>query len=370
MVETPLFFFGTLLHRPLLDAVIGHSAHLEMHAARLPGYSVHAVKEGPFPGIIAQADSFADGVMVTGATARDLERLAYYESAFEYTLQKCVLDNGQVAQVYVPVSDVWTLQGTWDVESWARDWGEISVLSAREVMSYLGSRPAHEVGAMFAMIRARAWSHINARTSKHGALTLDGQVSITHHSRPYAKYFALDEYNLSHDRFDGTQSNEVMRAVFRAPDAALVLPYDPVRDCVLLVEQIRMGPLARGDRTLWQLEPIAGRLDPGEGPKAAARREALEEAGLSLGEMFDVAEAYCSPGNSSEFYYIYVAIADLAGDVTGIGGLESENEDIRSHIIGFETLMQMCDAQQLVNAPLIMSAYWLARHRERLRAMA
>ena len=40
--------------------------------------------------------------------------------------------------------------------------------------------------------------------------------------------------------------------------------HDPVRDRVLVVEQFRMGPYARGDRHPWQLEPIAGRIDGGE----------------------------------------------------------------------------------------------------------
>ena len=223
---------------------------------------------------------------------------------------------------------------------------------------------------MFPMIRARAWSRINAATSKHGARTLEGTVDIKNQRRAYAKYFALDEIELRHAQFDGSKSETVARAVFLAADATLVLPYDPVRDQVLLVEQVRMGPLARGDTVLWQLEPIAGRLDPGEGPQDAARREALEEAGLEIGVLHPVAEAYCSPGNSSEFYYIYVGIADLPPGTGRIGGLASEHEDIRSHVLCFDELMRMCADLQVANAPLVMAAYWLAHHRAGLRAAA
>ena len=147
-----------------------------------------------------------------------------------------------------------------------------------------------------------------------------------------------------------------------------MLPYDPVRDRVLLVEQIRMGPLARGDATCWQLEPIAGHIDPGETPQAAARREALEEAGITLGKLEPVANVYASPGNATEFFHIFVGLADLPDLITGTGGLASEGEDIRSHLMSFDELMALADAQALANAPLVASAYWLARHRERLRS--
>ena len=67
----------------------------------------------------------------------------------------------------------------------------------------------------------------------------------------------------------------VTRAAFVSGDAVTVLPYDPLRDRVLVVEQFRAGPQARGDAQAWQMEAIAGRIDPGETPEAsgaAARR--------------------------------------------------------------------------------------------------
>lgn len=365
---TPVFLFGTLQYRPLLTAVLGNADHVTMTPAKLPGFTVHAAAQGPFPTIQAQNGAVAEGLVVQGLTPQDHVRLEYYESVFGYAPAQVVLDTGAQAIAYFPQPDRGTPQGAWSLEDWVQNWGELSRRSAFEVMQYHHSKRPHEVAGMFPMIRARAWSQMNAAQSRHGVMTLDGDVEIAALRRPYAHYFAVEEYDLKHARFDGAWSPQVERAVFRAPDAALVLPYDPVRDCVLLVEQMRMGPLARGDHALWQLEPIAGRLDPGEAPEAAARREAVEEAGLTMGALVPVAETYCSPGNSSEFYYIYVGIADLPDTVAGLGGEAGEDEDIRSHIVGFERLMQLCDDLQLANAPLVMAAYWLARHRARLRA--
>jgi nudix-type nucleoside diphosphatase (YffH/AdpP family) len=188
--------------------------------------------------------------------------------------------------------------------------------------------------------------------------------------RPYVDFFALEEYDLRFRRYDGSMSECVTRAVFMATDAVIVLPYDPVRDRVLLIEQFRMGPQARGDAKPWQLEPIAGRVDAGETPETTAHREAAEEAGITLRSLHDVAHCYASPGCSTEFYDIYVGIADLPDGVVGVSGLASEQEDIRSYLFSFDALMALVDDMQAVNAPLVLAALWLARHRERLRKAA
>jgi nudix-type nucleoside diphosphatase (YffH/AdpP family) len=150
-------------------------------------------------------------------------------------------------------------------------------------------------------------------------------------------------------------------------DAVTVLPYDPVRDRVLLIEQFRTGPLARGDVAAWQLEAIAGRIDPGETPQDAARREAVEEAGLTLDTLIPVAGYYPSPGAISEFLYSYVALVDLPDGSAGIFGVEGEAEDIRGHLIPFAQMMDLVASGEIANAPLILTALWLQRERARLR---
>jgi nudix-type nucleoside diphosphatase (YffH/AdpP family) len=333
----------------------------------LPGFRVEAAKEGPFPVIRRDDTASVDGLVARGLTPDDLGRLDFYEGAFAYSREKAALEDGTSVEVYLPPEARFAGAGPWELARWVETWGALSVIAAREVMGWYGRKPADEIGRMFPTIRARAASTLRAANSLHGALTAHGEVEIAQRRHVYAKHFALDELQLRHSRFDGAMSDLLDRAVFRPPDAALVMPYDPVRDRVLLVEQVRMGPLVRGDRCVWQLEPIAGHIDPGESPEEAARREALEEANIALETLEPVAQSYTSPGNSTEFSYLFVALADLPDARAGQGGLDCENEDIRSHLVSFERLMELCDSQQIGNAPLLVASYWLARHRARLR---
>ena len=158
------------------------------------------------------------------------------------------------------------------------------------------------------------------------------------------------------------------RAVFVSSDAAIVLPYDPVTDRVLLVEQFRAGPNIRGDRYPWCLEPIAGLIDAGETPAQAALREAKEEAGLDLKGLELISQTYPSPGSSAEFFHLYLGLADLPASTDLIAGLATETEDIRSHIFTFSELMDHIDLGSFSVGPTVLAGLWLARNRDRLRA--
>ena len=363
-----LFFYGTLRHLPLLEIILGRAASdIQTSADGLSGYQALSVQNEPFPALTAMRDGVAQGLCVTGLSDADIARLNFYEGSFDYDLETVTLQSGQAAEVYLPTPGRWQTAGPWDLEAWKARWAEMSCHAAREVMGYFGSRSRAEIDGMFPVIRARATAKVNAARSLHGAGLLDGKVSIEAQTRVYSKFFALDELMVRHERFDGSLSDTLDRAVFVPVDAVCLLPYDPVRDRVLLVEQFRMGPLVRGDRSVWQLELVAGRIDAGESPEEAARREAHEEAGLEITGFEEIAQVYPSPGSSSEFYYILLALCDLPDTQAGVGGLACENEDIRSHILSFDALMDLCDSQQSANAAQTIAAYWLARHRERLR---
>ena len=240
-----------------------------------------------------------------------------------------------------------------------------------DIAALHGLEPAEAVAARLGPMAVRAASRARVMSAptalRFGAGPKD--VVVAERRQPYAKFFALEEYDVSWRRFDGGMSDSVTRAAFVSGDAVTVLPYDPRRDLVLVVEQFRAGPLARGDRQCWQIEAVAGRVDPGETPEAAARREAVEEAGLALSDLIEVARYYPSPGAVSEFIYSYVALVDLPDGVAGVFGMAEEAEDIRTHLLTFERLMTLVGSGEIENAPLILTALWLQRERGRLRTL-
>lgn len=369
-----LFFYGTLRDRDVLAAVLGHGLEsLDIREAVLPGFEVCAVAGQDFPFGRWRAGADAPGLLVSGLSGDDVARLDYYEGAYLYELQPArVLADGAPyeAEVFASDHEGWTPAGPWDLADWMARNSKLAVLAAREVMSYFGKRPATEVMPHYATIRIRAQSRLNARMRRPGGLSrksADRDIDVQSTRRPYLHFFMLEEHDLRFRRFDGTMSDPVERAVFVAADAVTVLPYDPDRDEVLLIEQFRAGPLGRGDPYPWCIEAVAGRVDPGESYEATAVRELGEEVGLKARSLEHIGGYYTSPGAFSEYLASFVAIADLVGFDGRIGGVQSEHEDIRTLVVPYERLMQALADGEIDNSPLIISAYWLAANRARLR---
>ena len=246
--------------------------------------------------------------------------------------------------------------------------GREDLALAQIIMAAYGHLPASQVRGRLGSLKVMAASRIRAEAATEpGLRRAQGDVTIQAVEPSHAGFFALDVLRLTHRRFDGSTSPTLRREVFLAGDAVTVLPYDPVRDRVLVIEQLRIGPLGRGDPLPWQIEAIAGRIDPGESPAAAARREAVEEAGLTLGQLEKVAEYYPTPGAVSEYLYSYVALCDLPDSAAGHFGSEEEAEDIRGQLLSHAELMTALARGEIGNAPLILTALWLDRERDRLR---
>ena len=93
---------------------------------------------------------------------------------------------------------------------------------------------------------------------------------------------------------------EIKRAIVQHGGSAVMMPVDE-RNRILLVRQYRLP--AR--QYLWELP--AGRLDEGETPLQAARRELMEETGYRARNWKKLTEFYPSPGFLAEKMTIYLA---------------------------------------------------------------
>ncbi|WP_212525756.1 NUDIX domain-containing protein [Actibacterium sp. MT2.3-13A] len=374
---TSLFLYGTLRYLPLLELVLGHGLEGgEITPARLAGYGVFWAGEECYPLIVERPGAAAEGLLVAGLAEADLARLDFYEGGFGYALSPVSVETAagpRAAQVYLPPAGGPEPGAAWDLGDWAARWGALTLLAAEEVMWAHGRRPAEAVVRRFPSIRARAQSRLNARRGGPATLRRDtrpGDVEILERREPYANFFAVEDYTVRYRQFDGSMGPAIHRSAFVSCDAATVLPYDPVRDRLLLIEQFRAGPLARGDAQCWSLEAIAGRIDPGETPEETLRREALEEAGLELGALLRCHGYYPSPGAKTEYIYSYLALTDLPDSAAGLGGLMHEGEDIRVHLVSYDRALALLESGEIENAPLVLSLLWLALNRDRLRAGA
>ncbi|MCT6515765.1 MULTISPECIES: ADP-ribose diphosphatase [Enterobacterales] len=181
----------------------------------------------------------------------------------------------------------------------------------------------------------------------------------------YKGFFRMTEYRFKHRLFEGGWSEEVKREVFERGNAGVLLAYDPNRDEVVLIEQIRI-PAYETSETPWLLEVIAGMVEQGERPDEVVRREAQEEAGVKVGRCEPIVSYLSSPGGTSERMHVYVGEVD-ATTAKGIHGLESENEDIRVHVVSREQAYQWVEDGIIDNAASVIALQWLQLHHISLR---
>ncbi|MEM7445151.1 MAG: NUDIX domain-containing protein [Pseudomonadota bacterium] len=178
-------------------------------------------------------------------------------------------------------------------------------------------------------------------------------------------FFQLDRLCLRHELFDGGWSEPLKREVLLRGLAVAVLPYDPRRDRVALIEQFRVGSAAAG-KPPWLVEIPAGIVEANETAEGVARREALEEAGLELREIVPIVEFMPSPGGSSEVVQIVAGRIDRE-TVDGLFGLADEGEDIRALYLSSEDAFDLIGSERLTASFTIIALQWLILNKERLR---
>lgn len=192
-------------------------------------------------------------------------------------------------------------------------------------------------------------------------------VEIIEKTVCYEGFFRIERYRLKHRLYNGSWSGEIVRELFERGHAAAVLPYDPVRDEVVLIEQFRVGALAAPGGP-WLMEIVAGVIDGDETTEDVVRREAVEEAGCTITELIPIRDYLVSPGGTSEMISLYCGRVDATG-VGGIHGLDEENEDIKVTVVSYNDALSLLDSGRINSASPIMAMQWLALNRERIRAL-
>jgi len=149
---------------------------------------------------------------------------------------------------------------------------------------------------------------------------------------------------------DAKEGFEIRRSVVRHAGSAVMMAVDEKKR-VLLVRQYRLP----AEKKLWELP--AGRLDPGEKPLEAARRELAEETGYRARKWTRMASFWVSPGYVQERMTIFLAQDLTAGEATPM-----EDERIEVRWFGRKELHDMIIAGKIEDAKTIIGYFmWRSR---------
>lgn len=186
-------------------------------------------------------------------------------------------------------------------------------------------------------------------------------VEIQSETTVYDGFFQVKQLTLKHRVFAGGWSDLMQRELFSRRPVGAVLPYDPIRDEVVLIQQFRVGCL--NQQNPWLLELVAGITEPNESVEDMIHREAQEEAGIELLELRKLFQYWVSPGGSSENLTLYCGRVDatLAG---GIHGLAHEHEDIKVITLSAQEAIDAIKTGAINNAATIIALQWLAMNKE------
>ncbi len=191
-------------------------------------------------------------------------------------------------------------------------------------------------------------------------------VEILETQTVWKGFFRMDRVRLRHRLFAGGWGQPITREVFERGHAAALLPYDPVRDEVVLIEQFRAAAMTAGAEP-WLVEIVAGIIEEGETAEDVARRETVEEAGCEVTDIVPIMDVFTTPGGSSERIAIFVGRVNTQG-VGGIHGLADEGEDIRVFTESLDAALARVASGGIVNVIAIAALQWLALNREEIQA--
>lgn len=184
-------------------------------------------------------------------------------------------------------------------------------------------------------------------------------LEILREETVYQGHFQLKKIFFRHKLFSGGMSGEVVRELLIKGAASAVIAYDPVRDSVVLVEQVRIGAYdPNSESSPWLVELIAGMVDTDESPEEVAIRESQEEAGLTVSNLQHAVSVWDSPGGTVERLHLFLGLVD-SSKVGGIYGLPEENEDILVHVVSREQAYQWVEQGKIDNVIAVVGLQWL-----------
>ena len=190
-------------------------------------------------------------------------------------------------------------------------------------------------------------------------LMIEEDVKIKHKNLVHDGFCHLERYEMQHRLFNGGWTPVYTRELMIKPSVVAALPYDPLCNKVVLIEQFRVGALGKNS-TPWLIEIVAGIMDRAftENYEELIRREMLEEAGLDIEALLPICDYLVTPGCSTEKVKLFCAKVD-SSKAPKFCGLASEHEDIKIHVVTTGEAFAAVRSGQINNAAAIIALQWL-----------
>ncbi|WP_102961026.1 NUDIX domain-containing protein [Mangrovicella endophytica] len=185
--------------------------------------------------------------------------------------------------------------------------------------------------------------------------------TVERRERLHDGFRPLEAVTLTHARLgaDGI-IGPVHREFLATGSVAIIIPYDPVLDAIVVVRQFRLAAALKTPNAA-ALELPAGLVDADDAsPEAAAARELEEETGLTAKAIERCYTLLPSPGLTDEYAFIFLAIVDASALATSAGKAE-EAEDIRPILAPVDELIEAVDQGRVENGFLVGGTHWFAR---------
>lgn len=180
------------------------------------------------------------------------------------------------------------------------------------------------------------------------------------------RFRRLAAFNIRHRDRSG-QSVATRRELLEGGRVVGIIPYDAKHDRLVMIRQYRFAAhLATGRGEMIELP--AGGVEPGESDAEAAMRELVEETGMTARAMTPAFSFMPTPGLTTEFATIFLALVDSMemADAAGV----DDDEDIIPFFAAPDEALAACESGAVLNGFAHAAILWFARHgRERARRL-
>ena len=172
----------------------------------------------------------------------------------------------------------------------------------------------------------------------------------------YNGFFEMNEVILKYKKYNGKWSQDIRRELFGGAQVAAVLPYDPIKKEIVMIQQFRPGTVSKNfDNYLFEI--VAGIIDKEEKPEQAAKRECLEETGCKIKKLEPIQGYFPAPGSSESFYHLFLGEVE-AFEGERIMGLKIENEDIRVRSFKIDQIKEKMQKGEILNGLTLIALQW------------